>query len=84
MEEQFKRHQERALKSIKAAAVNLGGGDVYAKITAECKRAAGIRSKLADVIRDHPKPLDAIKRFEQAAHQVLQRSKQQQQQRTLL
>jgi hypothetical protein len=84
VEEQFKRHYERALKSIRAAAINFGGGDAFAKITAECKRAAGIKGKLQDVLRDHPKPLDAIKRFEQAASAVLQRSKQQQEQGSLL
>jgi hypothetical protein len=85
VDQQFNRRYERALQSIRAAAFNLGGGDAYKRVTAECKRAAGlVKYKLTDVIREHPKPLDAMKRFEQAAQQVLQRSKQQQQQGSFL
>jgi hypothetical protein len=78
IEEQFKRHKERALKSIRTAAVKLGGGeDTFRRVTAECKKAAGIRHRLDDVIRDYPKPIETIKAFEQAAYRALQRSQNQ-------
>ncbi len=78
IEEQFKRHKERALKAIRKAAINLGGGeDTFKRVTAECKRAASIRGRLDDVIRDHSHPIEAIKAFEQAAYRALQRSTRQ-------
>jgi superfamily II DNA or RNA helicase len=75
IEEQFTRHSERALKWCKTAARNIGGENAYAKVIAECKRSAGIRGKLSNVIRDHKKPIDAIKTFEAAAYRILQNSK---------
>jgi superfamily II DNA or RNA helicase len=78
IEEEFKRRRERANAAIRKAGVNLGGGDeTFKRLNAECKKAAGIRGRLDDVIRDNPKPIDAIKAFEQAAYRALQRSSRQ-------
>jgi superfamily II DNA or RNA helicase len=77
-DEEFKRRSERGQSYIKAAAEMLkrrGVRDPYPKLTFECKKAAGIRCHLRDVMRDHPKPLDAIKMFEQAAYRALERVK---------
>lgn len=75
VEEQFKRIKDRALTAVRATAVNLGGNHAFGIVTAECKKEAGIKGKFENVLREHPKPLEAIKAFERAALNALRRSK---------
>ena len=75
VEEQFKRHKDRGLTACKATAQNLGGDHAFGIVISECKKAAGIKGKFENVLREDPNPIEKIKAFEQAALRALKRSK---------
>jgi hypothetical protein len=78
IDEQIARYIELGQKDCRRAAQNLGGdSDTFMKVTAEAKRAAGIKCKLPDLARDHPQPLDAAKKFAEAARRAALRSRAQ-------
>src|SRR5262249_2929121 len=75
IDEQIARYIESGQKDCKRAAQNLGGdSEAFMNVTAEAKRAAGIKGKLPDLARDHPQPLDAAKKFAEAARRAVVRS----------
>jgi hypothetical protein len=76
IDEQIARYIELGQKDCRRAAQNLGGeSDTFMKVLAEAKRAAGIKGKLPDLARDHPHPLDAAKKFAEAARRAVLRSR---------
>lgn len=78
IEEQFKRRKDNANKLIRKAAINLGRKEQHFKtLTWQCKKSAGIKGKLDNVLRDHPDPMAAIIRYEKAAKRALELSNQQ-------
>jgi hypothetical protein len=74
-EEEFARRRERGVKWCKAAGKLLGDSEAIRNVIYECKRSAGIRGKLEDVIRDDPNAIVKIKAFEDAAWKALQNAK---------
>lgn len=75
IEDDFKAIYEAARKRVNAAAINMGGQkELYGKVMAECKRSAGIKGNIPDILRDHPKPLEAIRAFYRAAGVALNNS----------
>jgi superfamily II DNA or RNA helicase len=68
VEEECEKFLELGNSKCRRAANNYGGSaDNYRRIYASCKRAAGIKCELRDVIRDHPDPIGAARAFSNAA-----------------
>jgi superfamily II DNA or RNA helicase len=81
VEEKIRRLIEMGNDAIKAAGKKLeamGHANQYAAIYGECKRFAGIKGRLEDLIRDHQNPLEAAKKFSDAARRAKQRVEQRQ------
>jgi hypothetical protein len=78
IDEQIKRYRESGNNNCKKAALNLkraaGGGDFFGQVFNQCKKAAGIKGSLEDVSRDHGDPLEAMKRFAEAARRAVENS----------